>query len=365
MSAARLALCLSTTLNVHSAPAVQYGELKTPAVQSYKLMPKIVDVFYNVYVGPNQSDAANIVNEQSSQLARREHRGDVAFNIMAVTIGGYLPDLLDRCQGCVRVASYTEGFEERTLQHLYAHCLASPTSRVMYIHNKGSFHNTRINEVLRRFLMKGVLSDQCLHMPDSCNTCSARFSPLPHPHTPGNMWVAKCDYIIRLIPPKEFNRSMHNLLMSATGVPQLTPNSDSGMGAGRFAFEHWVHSAPTVVPCDIYEGPFLWGYKGLPLGKWVAHVHVGIRFPLEVYGPGWKEQLQIWKSWRCFEYRSLYHQNASDATRAALGIDSCVTGEQKRESNVSRMKGPVYSPVVGVGGHMPASRSSAAADDVE
>lgn len=51
---------------------------------------------------------------------------------------------------------------------------------------------------------RAIFSRQCLDLPRECSVCSARFSPVPHPHNAGNMWVARCSYIVKLIPPFEF-----------------------------------------------------------------------------------------------------------------------------------------------------------------
>ena len=58
----------------------------------------------------------------------------------------------------------------------------------------------------------GALSKECAMMPeDTCNVCSSRFSPVPHPHTSGNMWLARCDYIKKLIDPLIFEAAMNSL----------------------------------------------------------------------------------------------------------------------------------------------------------
>lgn len=149
--------------------------------------------------------------------------------------------------------------------------------------------------MLRRFITKGATSDDCATMPDStCNVCSSRFSPLPHPHTSGmhmhfvssvsdnrvgfsvsalltssfftsyrfylhigNMWLANCDYIQRLIEPAEFESRMEQM--------GLQGGYAACEGRERYSLEHWVHSHPTVRPCDLYNDPsFTWNYHGLP-----------------------------------------------------------------------------------------------------
>ena len=96
-----------------------------------------------------------------------------------------------------------EGDESQTLGLLCQHCVENPSDTVVYLHSKGSFHAKEENNRLRR------LSEECAHVPDQCNICSSRFSPLPYPHTSGNMWVAKCVYVRKLINPNEFQQKIN------------------------------------------------------------------------------------------------------------------------------------------------------------
>eukprot|EP00984_Skeletonema_dohrnii_P038784 scaffold42455_cov322-Skeletonema_dohrnii-CCMP3373.AAC.1 len=93
-------------------------------------------------------------------------------------------------------------------------------------------------------------------MPISCDVCSWRFSPLPHPHNGGNMWAARCNYIRKLINPVMFPKSMAQLYHDA--------GNDPWIGTGRYAAEHWVHSHPTIQACDVSTSDYNWGYKDLP-----------------------------------------------------------------------------------------------------
>ena len=47
-----------------------------------------------------------------------------------------------------------------------------------------------------------------------CDICGMRFSPTPHAHLPGNMFLARCGYISRLLPPEGFRRKMDALYRS-------------------------------------------------------------------------------------------------------------------------------------------------------
>jgi hypothetical protein len=35
------------------------------------------------------------------------------------------------------------------------------------------------------------------------------------------------------------------------------------IGFKRFSAEHWVHTHPDVIPCDVYGGNYTWGYDNL------------------------------------------------------------------------------------------------------
>lgn len=49
---------------------------------------------------------------------------------------------------CVHMAHHNEGFEEKTLQPLYEHChnQGGSDTRVVYMHNKGSFHESSMEK---------------------------------------------------------------------------------------------------------------------------------------------------------------------------------------------------------------------------
>ncbi|GKY98672.1 hypothetical protein MPSEU_000823500 [Mayamaea pseudoterrestris] len=150
------------------------------------------------------------------------------------------------------------------------------------MHAKGSFHPNPENEQLRRFLTAGALSEECLHLPDACNVCSSRMSPLPHPHTPGNMWLARCQYIRQLIDPLLFQARMDNF----AGKVKIAgrPARYACYGLGRFAAEHWVHSHPTCKPCDLSDdSKYGYNYDGIPSANFSKHLSMAPRFNQSVY----------------------------------------------------------------------------------
>ena len=169
--------------------------------------------------------------------------------------------------------------------------LFKTTAIVLAMHSKGTFTSSEANDYLRDVLMKAITSDECVGMPDSgaCSSCSSKFSQFPFSHYAGNMWVSDCDYVRKLIPPKDFEKAKQNLvdaMMNATTeVPQeeLSPKEIfdesrffkvtlgdgikpfryqksvewqhsrvSWLGTGRYAMEHWLGSHPDFKPCEVF-----------------------------------------------------------------------------------------------------------------
>jgi hypothetical protein len=154
-----------------------------------------IRVFYNLFVASADDEARvqAIVDEQMANLDHNLH--DVNDSI--TMLGHMLPN----------VSSYMirdhleQGDEGETLHALWKYCKEHDNRqrKVVYLHSKGSFHPKPQNDKLRRFLTEGALSPECANLPDTCDVCSSRMSPLPHPHTPGNMWLARCDYVAKLV----------------------------------------------------------------------------------------------------------------------------------------------------------------------
>merc|ERR1711862_304823 len=169
---------------------------------------------------------------------------------------------IPNCTNCEQLEHNAIGDEVLTLSKLYEFCLEHPEKNVAYIHNKGSFHPSERNDLMRRMLTKSVFSEECLHLKSpiksknhpsncQCNVCGSRFSPLPHFHTPGNMWVGSCSYISNLIHPKVFGKTMDKITQCApvSRFGKATEIYPCNVGRDRFASEHWVHSHPDACPC--------------------------------------------------------------------------------------------------------------------
>ncbi len=167
-----------------------------------------------------------------------------------------------------------KGEEIETLGLLWDHCRNNLDDKVVYIHNKGSFHPSEKNDLMRRFMTRGALSEDCSNMPTTCNISSSRMSPFPHAHVSGNMWVARCDYVQKLINPLNFKEAMRTKVNSKVSCCD---------GSGRNAAEHWVHSRPSVRPCDLSTSNYTWNYYGIPLGDFGMLLEPAPRFELTVY----------------------------------------------------------------------------------
>jgi hypothetical protein len=213
-----------------------------------------VQVFYNIFV-KNEDDEERVRAIIDEQLAFLDP--DVHNKKVLVTSIGHLANLANITNAVTR-EHQPEGSEALTLHAIWDFCRENHhhETKVVYLHSKGSFHDTPQNERLRSFLTKGALSKECANLPESCNVCSSRMSPLPHPHTPGNMWLARCDYVANLIDPYALQQGK---------LPVNFQGNNPCRGFGRSFYEHWVHSHPSVMPCDLYSGEaFTWGYTSIP-----------------------------------------------------------------------------------------------------
>ena len=270
-----------------------------------------VGVFYNVYAKPEAiAYARKIAIEQMLQV-RPEHRVfvrsiGVKFNVL----------------NAIHVQHNDTGWEKETLRLLWDYCHAvNPNTNksddtVVYIHNKGSFHPNDKNDLMRRWLTQAALSEDCANMPPFCNVCSFRMSPLPHPHTPGNMWSAKCDYVKKLMDPVEFEQRMdeyyHVRNLEKEGFQPYQ------IGTGRFAAEHWVHSHPSVAACDLSTSDYVLGYVGLPQTRHEMRLMRAPRYERDVYVVNpreayWMNIFRSSKRWfqvgaRLDEYKFLYNE---------------------------------------------------------
>jgi len=264
--------------------------------------PAEVPVFYNLYISaPSDVPWVSALVQEQLQLLRPENK------VYVHSIGErHVP------ANTTLLEHHAVGDESVTLRSLWEHCASHPDGSVVYLHSKGSFHPTAANILYRSFITRGALSAECAHMPDTCNVCASRMSPLPHPHMPGNMFRARCSYIAKLPDPSTFAGAMKEAL--AGQWVEVYEKEPSCRGLGRMALEHWVLSHPDAAPCDLYQDlgsggrTFLFGYNDLPpLGDFSKVLAPAPRFPLQAYHfdspcPWSGQHLGA----RLAEYRSLY-----------------------------------------------------------
>jgi hypothetical protein len=249
-------------------------------------------IFYNIFIPTPSEDgttkrldnALDIVSEQLNRksVSRYANQAPIYYTL----IGHNTTDEIQKNCGesqCHLSHYGKEGDESLTLQSLWEYCQENPSSVVTYIHNKGSFHPSDRNTRLRTMVTKSVFSDQCQTISTTddddnrkhpkCNACSARFSPFPHWHMPGNMWTAQCSYVRNLHAPREFESKMKAMVDSTVeNTDPSAPRPSNAMiraeylvGLGRYSMEHWLGSHPDLRPCDVYDdGMYRNSYSYLP-----------------------------------------------------------------------------------------------------
>ncbi len=247
-----------------------------------------IKVFYNVYANP-ADDAAmqrakDYVKEQMAVLLPDRHQ------VLIRSIGAKF-----NVDNATHIHHDEGGNKVGTLKLLWNHCQETdkPGEKII----------SKENHLLRKWLTRAALSEECASMPLSCNICSWRMSPLPHPHNGGNMWAARCEYIKKLIEPIEFEHKM----------AQLYKSGDNAMlGTGRFAAEHWVHSHPSIQACDLSTSDYLWNYDNIPKVHDEFKLEAAPRYDwntfhfnkiLHSFPPQWFNFEHRWK-----EYKFLYNK---------------------------------------------------------
>ena len=206
------------------------------------------------------------------------------------------------------VYKHTKGMEELSLKLLYDHCVRTPQDSVFYIHSKGTYHPHANNELLRRNLMKGVVS--CLHEDalSSSDVCGWRATPIPYPRIAGNMWAARCSYVTRLRDPASYKQSMQRTSASKKNVCKPWT-----VGRGRESSQHWILSHPTAVVSDTLppisaaqdQPVYTWGYKFVPdPASWVPRIETFPRGGLAAHWflAGYKDLHCSRESYRIKEY---------------------------------------------------------------
>jgi hypothetical protein len=207
---------------------VYQGDVATEPHEETK--PGRIPIFYNLFVN-TETDAPRVkalVEEQLSLIPPNANH-PIYYNSI-----GFLMDI----PNATLLQHHEKGSESVTLFAMWNYCKEHHNDNVIYMHSKGSFTSGAENDRLRRFLTRGVLSDECRNMPSTCNICSSRFSPLPHPHTSGNMFVARCDYIRKLVDPTRIRNKM-------SFIDRYPAERPWCKGRERFSLEHWSYSHPS------------------------------------------------------------------------------------------------------------------------
>jgi hypothetical protein len=288
--------------------------------QKHQQDTKHIPVFYNLFVHPtNATEITRVQKLVSEQLATL--RPTIHWPIYVHSIGRRLA-----IPNTTLLGHHLEGTEMITLHSLWEYCKRHTQDEVIYLHSKGSYHDRTENDKLRRFMTLGAVQCSTIRnnnntLPTNCDVCSSRFSPYPHPHTSGNMWLARCKYVTKLIDPLEFERKMEDVPM-VVGLKKRFRHYL--VGRGRFAAEHWIYSHPSGQPCDLHTGNFSCGYKDLPefdttttnddvVGKEMFDLRLAPRFQYSFYNP--LEELKPWTglAHRLHEYRVLYNESPSSS----------------------------------------------------
>lgn len=205
-------------------------------------------VFYNLFVS-SPKDSERVLGLVQKQLEMVQPDSHILVNSIGTPLA--IPNTIS-------LKHVDKGDEVNTLYDIWNYCQDHRDSDVIYLHSKGSFHNTKENAALRTYITAGATSGECARMRQlGCNFCSSRMSPIPHPHTSGNMWRAQCSYVAKLPNPKTFEGEMKRVQFK--GPPWCG-------GKGRYSVEHWILSHPDAVPCDVDPSPdFLTGYRPIPM----------------------------------------------------------------------------------------------------
>lgn len=211
--------------------------------EKMSLLRKKADVvaFYNVYTAGHYEQ---IVQEQINTI-KGNGLIDRLENVYYTTTGPEGANLTIPERKFIHLAHHgNEGDEVQTLSLLYTFCNANPSSKVLYFHDKGSFHNTTYNEQFRAMLNCYVLNTHCIAALDQHDTCGWRISPIPFIHYSGNFWWAKCSYVNKLVDPM-ISKTNETFIVAA--MNEL--NGCVGL-RGRYFAETWIGTGPRIYPAD-------------------------------------------------------------------------------------------------------------------
>jgi hypothetical protein len=245
-----------------------------------------IAIFYNAFVPSTKGQkgidlAFGIIRRQLEQVAESYaasqskpvtvHYNSIGSTMLNKTSMAGLCNNTGRIR-CEHMDHYDSGFEEVTLVKLHNYCTNHLTHRVVYMHNKGSFHPSKGQENWGYHGTAAATNKLCLDaiLDNTCNVCSLLWYPFPFLHPPGNFWTAQCSYVAKLLPPLPYDAALQDFLFSKTGGKSRFSNftffmfqgekimterhmktHPAAFGIQRYAMENWIGSHPAIVPCDL------------------------------------------------------------------------------------------------------------------
>lgn len=109
-------------------------------------------------------------------------------------------------------------------------------------------------------MLASITAKECLSAVsnDQCDLCGLHFFvQFNGPIIPGNFFTARCSYINQLIPPDSKLEGMMDSLFTLSWMGEFDSYVKAkgkmdpiGLG-GRFAYEAWTGSSPSLRPCDM------------------------------------------------------------------------------------------------------------------
>ena len=83
--------------------------------------------------------------------------------------------------------------------------------------------------------------------------------------------------------PLQFELRMEYVEIGEEKRPDLEEQQIWCMGKGRYAAEHWIHSHPNNLPCDLSNEDYVWNYDGLPNSDFTLDLKRAPRFDKQKY----------------------------------------------------------------------------------
>lgn len=178
---------------------------------------------------------------------------------------------------CRFMNQFDRNYEGETLRQLHQFCQQYPSYRVSYLHNQGpvQLRTQGGNAKLIRHMTLAVTSEQCLQ-PEShaCNVCGLIFYTMWSFFFPGNMFVASCEYVNKLIPPDDFQVQMKDFVgklllqrLRSSITTNVFPDRMDYFGLDQYSTDHWIGSHPSLDPCDLsnsWHGVEYWREEDRP-----------------------------------------------------------------------------------------------------